>query len=174
MDTRPFQNASPQGFSVNGAATNVSIHQSTNDTMNERNPPKSTHVVNKASGRPTHNAKPSKKRKFEEVGSDDAHRQSIESSKKTPKFDHSRSTPQSRSKPNNEVIHSSPTLPLQQEPNGRRADCSPTPPLPQASNNEAANSQQVPGAEQDTNDEDADHSSEEGEDTEEEEEEEEE
>jgi hypothetical protein len=161
MDTRPFTNTSRQGLSINVAATNVPTQQTTNDTMNEHNVSQGTQVVHRASGHSTHDAKLSKKRKFEEVGSDDIYRQSIESSKKTPKLDHSRTTPQSQQKPNKELVDPSPNPQLQQESNDQVTDSSPTPLLPQAPNKEVANSAQILPPEQETNDEDAEHSSEE-------------
>jgi hypothetical protein len=140
MDTRPFTNTSPQGLGVNGAATNVSTHQTINDTMNGHHASQSTHVEHEAPSDPIHDANHSKKRKFEEVGSDDIHQQSTESPKKTPKLDH----PQSPPSPQDEFV-----------------DFLPTPPLPQEPDEEAANTAQTPPPDPEASDEDAEFSSEE-------------
>jgi hypothetical protein len=140
MDTRPFTNTSPQGLGVNGAATNVSTHQTINDTINGHYTSQPTHVGYEVPSDPTHDAKTSKKRKFEEVDSDNVHQQSTGSPKKTPKLDHP-STPTS---PQDEFI-----------------DFLPTPPLPQEPNEEAANSAQTRPPEQEISDDDAEFSSEE-------------
>jgi hypothetical protein len=140
MDTRPFTNTSPQELGVNGAATNVSTHQTINDTMDGHFASQSTHVGQEAPSDSTNGAKPSKNRKFEEVGSDEIHQQSTESPKKTLRLGHP-STPQS---PRDEFV-----------------DFLPTPPLPQEANDEVVNPSQTPPPYPEASDEDAEFSSEE-------------
>jgi hypothetical protein len=140
MDTRPFTNTSPQGLGVNGAATNVSTHQTINDTMNGHNASQPTHVGHEVPSDSTHDAKTSKKRRFEEVGSDDVHQQSTESPTKTPK------------------LNQSSTLP---SPQDEFVDFLPTPPLPQEANDKVVDPSQTPPPDPETNDDDAEFSSEE-------------